>query len=43
MSLGRFVAVAGGVWLVAISLLHFWLNWEWRRADSFRVGFLPVT
>jgi hypothetical protein len=47
MGLGRFVSVAGGLWVVAITLLHGWLNAGWfappRRADTFRVGFLPVT
>jgi NitT/TauT family transport system substrate-binding protein len=51
MSLRRSLSLGGIGWVVAISLLHAWLNLGWfdkpkRRAgaeEPFRVGFLPVT
>ena len=51
MPLGRTLTAWGVLWIVAITLLHLWLNLgitPWasageKRADAFRVGFLPVT
>jgi NitT/TauT family transport system substrate-binding protein len=51
MSLRRSVTLGTFGWVVAISLLHAWLNLGWfdkatqrnRNAVPFRVGFLPVT
>jgi NitT/TauT family transport system substrate-binding protein len=54
MSLRRGVALFGSIWVVAVAILHAWLNLGWRPSfgasgtdgateKSFRVGFLPVT
>ena len=47
MGLAKTVGCCVGVWLLAISSLHAWLNLRvvHARGDraAFRVGFLPVT
>ena len=50
VTLGRTIALVTVVWLALVTTLHGTLNLGWldarsvaRRADGFRVGFLPVT
>ena len=48
MTFRRAVGWTGGVWILAITALHAWLNLDLfaPRAEagtSFKVGFLPVT
>jgi hypothetical protein len=51
MSFARMLTLGITAWVLAITLLHAWLNWGifdpkppgWQDRKKFRVGFLPVT